>query len=92
VPRAPLTVESRGYGEAFLRPVFHGVGMEHEEAPIPGGHSVIHGEEKIDTVETGMTLAIGNCWIYHDEFGVRVEDTIVVGDTGPGALTSFAKA
>ena len=31
--------------DAFLRPVFHGVGLEHEEAPIPGGHAVIHGEE-----------------------------------------------
>ena len=42
-----------GYGEAFLRPVFHGVGMEHEEAPIPGGHAVIHGEEKVPTSARG---------------------------------------
>lgn len=55
VPNAPLpgidaamasAVESSGFGGAFLRPVFHGVGLEHEEAPIPGGHAVIHGEGK----------------------------------------------
>ena len=41
-------LEGRGFGHAFLRPVFHGVGIEHEEAPIPGGHAVIHGEEKVE--------------------------------------------
>ena len=55
-PGAPLmgidtamaeVLAARGFQNAFLRPVFHGVGMEHEEAPIPGGHAVIHGEEKV---------------------------------------------
>jgi Xaa-Pro aminopeptidase len=73
-------LKKSGYEDAFLRPVFHGVGMEHEEAPIPGGHAVIHGEEKVATVETGMALAIGNCGIYQRSFGVRAEDTIWVGD------------
>ena len=83
-------LKSRGYADAFLRPVFHGVGMEHEEAPIPGGHAVIHGEEKVVKVETGMTLAIGNCGIYKENFGVRAEDTIFVSRAGPEALTTFA--
>ena len=64
---------TRGYGAAFLRPTFHGVGTEHEEAPIPGGHAVIHGEERIDHVEAGMVLAIGNCGIYREDFGVRAK-------------------
>jgi Xaa-Pro aminopeptidase len=84
-------LKKNGYGDAFLRPVFHGVGMEHEEAPIPGGHAVIHGEEKIETVETEMALAIGNCGIYRTSFGVRAEDTIWVSDRGLVALTSFPK-
>jgi Xaa-Pro aminopeptidase len=99
-PGAPLlgiddamseALKKKGYGDAFLRPVFHGVGMEHEEAPIPGGHAVIHGEEKVDTVETGMALAVGNCGIYEENFGVRAEDTIFVSDTGPQSLTTFPK-
>jgi Xaa-Pro aminopeptidase len=97
VPGAPLlgideamsrVLARRGYDGAFLRPVFHGVGLEHEEAPIPGGHAVIHGETKVETVEAGMTLAIGNCGIYKETFGVRAEDTIVV-ESGPTPLTAL---
>lgn len=87
-----LTLEGRGFGGAFLRPVFHGIGMEHEEAPIPGGHAVIHGEEKVEQVQTGMVLGIGNCGIYRDDFGVRVEDTVWVSGEGPVALTRYPKA
>ena len=99
-PGAPLmgidaamarALEGRGFGDAFLRPVFHGVGIEHEEAPIPGGHAVIHGEEKVDQVEAGMVLAIGNCGIYREEFGVRAEDTIWVSAEGPVPLTQHSK-
>lgn len=100
VPGAPLlgidaamtsSLEASGFGGAFLRPVFHGVGIEHEEAPIPGGHAVIHGEEKVEHVEAGMVLAIGNCGIYRDDFGARMEDTLWVNDTGPVSLTQHAK-
>ena len=100
-PGAPLlgvdaamasTLEHAGYGGAFLRPVFHGVGIEHEEAPIPGGHAVIHGEEKVEQVETGMVLAIGNCGLYREAFGVRMEDTVWVSAQGPVSLTTYPKA
>jgi Xaa-Pro aminopeptidase len=99
-PRAPLmgidaamafALDHAGFGGAFLRPVFHGVGIEHEEAPIPGGHAVIHGEEKVPRVEAGMVLAIGNCGIYCEYFGVRMEDTVWVTDEGPAALTRHPK-
>ena len=85
------SLESAGFGGAFLRPVFHGVGIEHEEAPIPGGHAVIHGEEKVETVEIGMVLAIGNCGIYRESFGVRAEDTVWVSEGGPVSLTTHPK-
>jgi Xaa-Pro aminopeptidase len=65
--------------------------MEHEEAPIPGGHAVIHGEERIDHVDTGMMLAIGNCGIYRETYGVRAEDTIWVSPDGPVELTLHPK-
>lgn len=99
-PGAPLlmiddtmrkVLEQSGFGGAFLRPVFHGVGMEHEEAPIPGGHAVVHGEEKVEHVEAGMVLAIGNCGIYRESFGVRAEDTVWVSEDGPVPLTTFPK-
>ncbi len=99
-PGAPLmgidaamaaSLEHAGFDGAFLRPVFHGVGIEHEEAPIPGGHAVIHGEEKIEQVESGMVLAIGNCGIYRESFGVRMEDTVWVSEQGPVSLTRHPK-
>lgn len=100
-PGAPLmgidaamarVLEAHGFGGAFLRPVFHGIGIEHEEAPIPGGHAVIHGEETLDQVEAGMVLGIGNCGIYREDFGARVEDTVWVSADGPVALTNYPKA
>ena len=100
VPGAPLAgidaamatvLGLHGFRDAFLRPVFHGVGIEHEEAPIPGGHAVIHGEAKIDRVQPGMVLGIGNCGIYREEFGVRLEDTVWVSAQGPVSLTTFPK-
>lgn len=101
VPGAPLAgidaamasvLESRKFGDAFLRPVFHGVGLEHEEAPIPGGHAAIHGEEKIEQVMPGMVLAIGNCGIYREDFGVRLEDTVWVTEQGAVSLTRHPSA
>lgn len=80
-----------GFGDRFLRPVFHGVGLEHEEAPIPGGHAVIHGEEKVEQVQAGMVLAVGNCGVYRPDFGVRAEDTVHVRAEGPRALTRHPK-
>jgi Xaa-Pro aminopeptidase len=85
------SLEREGYGDKFLRPVFHGVGIEHEEAPIPGGHAVIHGEQKVEQVMAGMVLGIGNCGIYREDFGVRVEDTIWVTEQGPVSLTRYPK-
>jgi len=99
-PGAPLmgidtamadVLAAHGQGDSFLRPTFHGVGMEHEEAPIPGGHAVIHGEEKIEHVEAGMILAVGNCGIYRETYGVRAEDTIWVSPDGPIELTRYPK-
>jgi len=100
VPEAPLmgvdadmatALGRRGFGDAFLRPVFHGVGIEHEEAPSPGGHAVIHVKEKVEQVAAGMVLAIGNCGIYRESFGVRLEDTVWVSGQGPVPLTRHPK-
>jgi Xaa-Pro aminopeptidase len=34
-----------------------------------------------------MVLAIGNCGIYRESFGVRMEDTVSVTERGPVSLT-----
>ena len=52
---------------------------------------MIHGEEKIEQVMSGMVLGIGNCGIYRENYGVRMEDTIWVTEQGPIPLTSYPK-
>ena len=49
------------------------------------------GEEKVEHVEAGMILAIGNCGIYRETFGVRAEDTIWRSPQGPVAPTRHPK-
>jgi hypothetical protein len=39
----------------------------------------------------GTALAIGNCGIYRERFGVRAEDTVWVGPEGPIELTHYPK-
>lgn len=48
-------------------------------------------EAYIVAQEAGMVLAIGNCGIYREEFGVRAEDTIWVSAQGPVPLTRHPK-
>jgi Xaa-Pro aminopeptidase len=38
-----------------------------------------------------MVLGIGNCGIYREEFGVRMEDTVWVSEQGPVSLTAYPK-
>ncbi len=45
----------------------------------------------IEQVESGMVLAIGNCGIYRESFGVRMEDTVWVSEQGPVSLTRHPK-
>lgn len=72
------SLEVDGLGRYFLGPPIHGVGLEFEEAPLPPGHAFFHGEKPLDSLESNMVIAIGNCGVYLGDFGVRVEDTILV--------------
>jgi len=79
--------EKEGYGEYFVSPPIHGVGLEFEEPPLPAGHAFFHGEEPKDELKPGMVISIGNCGLYLGEFGVRVEDTVAVSEKGYEELT-----
>ena len=85
-------LEDAGHKEHVFGPPIHGVGIEFEEAPLPAGHAFFHGEKAPPPLKANMVIAVGNCGLYTGPWGVRVEDTVLVGDTGPTILTEFPRS
>ncbi|ORW52535.1 X-Pro dipeptidase [Mycobacterium paraense] len=77
-------IADAGYGEQFGHGLGHGVGLQIHEAPGIGATSagtLLAGS--VVTVEPGVYLP--------GRGGVRIEDTLVVGDKAPELLTKFPK-
>ncbi|NOX96633.1 MAG: aminopeptidase P family protein [Nitrospirae bacterium] len=80
-----------GHKEHIFGPPIHGIGIEFEEAPLPAGHAFFHGEKAPAPLKAGVVIAIGNCGLYTGPWGVREEDTVVIGEEGPQVLTNYPK-
>ncbi|MDD2291965.1 MAG: M24 family metallopeptidase [Aliarcobacter sp.] len=64
-------IEKAGYGKYFVHSTGHGVGLDIHEYPVINSKSdVIIEDNMVFTIEPGIYLA--------NEFGVRIEDTIVM--------------
>jgi len=85
-------LKEAGHGEHSFGPPIHGVGIEVEEAPLPAGHAFFHGEKAPPPLPANVVISVGNCGLYVGPWGVRVEDTNVVGVDGPTTLTSYPRA
>ena len=84
-------IKEGGHGKHIFGPPIHGVGIEFEESPLPPGHAFFHGEKAPLPLAGNVVIAVGNCGLYTGPWGVRVEDTVVVGKEGPIVLTSYTR-
>lgn len=82
-------IKAGGHGNHVFGPPIHGVGINFEEAPLPPGHAFFHGEKEPSPLLANVVIAVENCGIYTDSWGVRIEDAVVVGEEGPIVLTNY---
>ena len=82
--------ESRGYktdfaaGEGVIHSNGHGVGLECHEILSIGERSCMLSEFSVITIEPGL-------YYPSEEFGIRIEDMVLIGEYGSDVLTSYPK-
>jgi len=82
---ARRTIESSGYGEYFIHRTGHGIGLEVHEPPfIKMGNTGLLKSGMVFTVEPGIYLP--------NQFGVRIEDNIIVTKEGYINLAKLPKS
>lgn len=82
---ARKVITEAGYGEYFLHRTGHGLGPDgHEDPYMREGNAQVLEPGMVFTVEPGIYLA--------GKGGVRIEDDVVVTETGVDVLTHFPKA
>ena len=76
-------INDAGYGQYFTHGIGHGIGLDIHEIPYFGNSS--------EPIEAGMVLT-DEPGIYLDgKYGVRIEDDILITDTGCELLTLAPK-
>ncbi|MDT5093209.1 MAG: hypothetical protein QOH60_2572 [Mycobacterium sp.] len=77
-------IADAGYADNFGHGLGHGVGLNIHEAPAISASSAA-------TLRTGCAVTVEPGVYLPDRGGVRIEDTLIVCETGPELLTRFPK-
>ena len=81
---ARKVIESAGYGPYFTHRLGHGIGVEGHEFPFLGSGDDIMAEKNMCfSIEPGVYLP--------GKFGVRIEDLVIVTDSGAEVITQMDK-
>ena len=81
---ARRVIEDAGYGDCFGHGLGHGVGLQIHEAPGIGAAAT-------GTLPVGSVVTVEPGVYLPGRGGVRIEDTLVVGEGDPELLTRFPK-
>ncbi len=78
---ARSVIEEAGFGEYFVHRCGHGIGIEEHEAPYiaEGNHDLLE-EGNVFSIEPGIYIP--------NSFGVRLEDIVALGASGPELLNN----
>ncbi|USK35899.1 Xaa-Pro peptidase family protein [Bacillus sp. F19] len=89
--KAEATATSNGYKEEFMglgqygfKYVGHGIGLEIDEPPLISAFNHT-------ALKPGMVLAIEPKFIFPNEFGLTMEESVLVTDSGYEILTKFPR-